>query len=165
MSVFVDALLYGWNKNADYAARLVADLSPQQMTHIVPDTLEPANHPAWILSHLNAYIPIVVALVSDRNFDDPREHKYGMLSRPEPSLDAYPAKDELVREFVDGHRQVDSLLRAAPADLIDRDVTLPRWQPTMPKVGIVLSYLMLAHESLHLGQLSAWRRLQKLPHV
>jgi hypothetical protein len=46
-----------------------------------------------------------------------------------------------------------------------RAMPLERWKATFPKVGSILGYLMLVHESTHLGQISMWRRVQGLPAV
>ena len=166
MSAAIAGLLYGWNKNIEYLPKLVGDLSEAQMwAAIEPAGGEPANHPAWILSHLNTYLPIIAALVEDREFADPREAPFGMLSRPESRSGLYPPRDELVATYVAGHQQVDRLLRNADPSILERPMRLPRWAPLMPQVGMALSYLMLYHEGLHLGQLSAWRRVQGLPRV
>ena len=56
MSVMIDALLLGWDRNLDYAKRLLADVPEDRMAH------QPAvhmNHPAWIFSHVNLYHPVM----------------------------------------------------------------------------------------------------------
>ncbi len=161
-STTVDALLYGWSKNLDYGQRLVGDLSSEQMVSMpVPG----ANHAAWILSHLNLYYPVLVNLLRREAFDDPKQHKFGMLSRPEARPEEYPPRQSLVSAFVDGHNAVEAALRAADESIFEAPQPLERWKPNMPKVGITLHYLMLVHENVHLGQLSAWRRMLGHPPV
>lgn len=88
-----------------------------------------------------------------------------MLSKPEVSRDVYPSKQELLDVFLEGHDQVATLLTGADDSVLANAVQLPRWQEIMPTAAIALPYLMFNHENLHLGQLSAWRRVQGLPSV
>ena len=165
MSV-VQGLIFCWQKNVQYAPKLVDDLSEQQMAlQIAPEGKTGANHPAWILSHLNAYLPIMQALINGETFEDPKQHPFGMLSKPEADRSIYADKDELINCFVEGHDAVTQLLTDASDSILQQDVMLPRWQAVMPTVAHALPYLMLNHENQHLGQLSAWRRIQGLPSV
>ena len=166
MSAIIDGLLYCWNKNLEYGPNLVKDLSDEQMSmQPAPEGSAPANHPAWVFSHLNVYIPLVGCLITGEEFPDPKDHQFGMTSKPESDTSIYASKDELVSEFVSGHEKVAELLGNADDSIFDRDVQLERWRGRMPKVGTALPYLMVLHENVHLGQLSAWRRIQGMPSV
>jgi hypothetical protein len=123
------------------------------------------NHPAWVLSHLNAYHPVIVALLQGKTFDDPKEHPFGMKSKPVVDAGAYPAKQALVEAFVRGHEAVVAALQEADPAVLDGEVMLERWRKYFPSVGVVLGYLTLLHEATHLGQLSAWRRVQGMASV
>ncbi len=165
-SSIIEGLLFAWKKNQDYAPKLVADLSAEQMvTQPAADPEAPANHPAWVLSHLNVYLPIIRSIIKGESFEDPRPHKFGMLSRPVAEVSQYASKEELVHEFVQGHDQVSELLGNSDISVFEQAVSLPRWKEVMPTAGIALPYLMLNHENGHLGQLSAWRRIQGMPGV
>lgn len=165
-SSVINGFLFAWKKNQDYAPKLVADLSEEQMVAqpaANPDA--PANHPAWVLSHLNAYHPIICAIIKHETFDDPKDHPFGMLSKPESSRDTYQSKQELLDTFLAGHEQVARLLGESDNSVFDQKIQLPRWSEIMPTAAIALPYLMFNHENLHLGQVSAWRRIQGLPSV
>lgn len=165
MSIAIEGLIYGFRKNMDYAAKLVADLSDEQMVDQPVGSAAIANHPAWVLSHLNIYLPIMVALIEGKTFADPKTHEFGMQSRPELDRQRYAGKQTLLDEFLTAHEQVITSLRREGAAALERETTLERWKPIMPQVGMVLPYLMLVHENTHLGQLSAWRRIIGLPAV
>lgn len=165
MSVAIEGLIFGWKKNSAYAPSLVADLTEDQMVSQPGQGDAPSNHPAWVLSHLNAYLPVIESLILGKEFQDPKEHPFGMMSKPESDRSIYQSKDELVTEFVEGHDRMVELLSSAEENVLSQPVVLPRWKDVMPKVGIALPYLMLNHENIHLGQLSAWRRIQGLPAV
>ncbi len=162
MSNAIEGLLFSWEKNLGYGQRLVADLTDGQMG------VQPGpgmNHPAWVLSHLNAYHPVIEHVIKGELFDDPVGHRFGMKSKPEADRSVYASKDELVADFVAGHKRIEEALRAADDSLWAQEVVLERWQQFMPTAGIALPYLMLVHENTHFGQLSAWRRVQGLASV
>ncbi len=138
-------------KNADYGVRLVSDLNNEQMTlQPAPAGQAAANHPAWVLSHLNVYVPIIASLIEGKAFEDPKEHQFGMQSKPESDVSLYASRDELVEAFVSGHDRVTKLLENSGDDCFEQTMILERWQPVMPTVGIALPYLMLLHENCHL---------------
>ncbi|MEZ6189896.1 MAG: DinB family protein [Phycisphaerales bacterium] len=162
MSTAIDGLLFAWKKNLEYGQKLVADLSDEQMAkQPAPGT----NHPAWVLSHLNAYLPVIEYVIKGESFDDPKDHPFGMQSKPVADRSVYASKDELVAAFVTGHERVEKALREAGDAVWAKPVSLPRWQKPMPTAAIALPYLMLVHENTHFGQVSAWRRVQGLPSV
>ncbi len=163
---FADGLLYCWDKNTQYGPKLVADLTADQMVaQPAPADKSPANHPAWVFSHLNVYLPVMQALIKGENFTDPKEHAFGMLSKPELDAGIYPDKDELIATFVRGHAEVAELLGNASNAVFDQPVHLERWAAVFQTVGVALPYLMLNHENQHFGQISAWRRIQGMPSV
>ncbi len=168
IELFVDSLLRGWDRNLAYAQKLVGDLSDEQM--IAMPTLAGGdaigcNHPAWLFSHMNVYHPVIVSMVKGEPFDDPKDAPFGMLTKPEPDASLYPTRDALIGAFESGHAAVAEALQAADGAALDAPMPLPRWQGPFPKVGSMLGYIMLVHESTHLGQISAWRRVQGLPSV
>jgi len=166
MSNAIEGLLFSWNKNLGYGQKLVADLSDEQMgVQPGPQPGPGMNHPAWVLSHLNAYLPVIEAVIKGVMFEDPVGHKFGMKSKPEADRSIYASKDGLVADFITGHERVEQALRAASDSLWDQPLELERWLKFMPTAGIALPYLMLVHENTHFGQLSAWRRVQGLSSV
>ncbi len=165
-SLVIDGYLFAWQKNMDYAPKLVADLADKQMTaQPATDPALPSNHPAWVFSHLNVYLPIIASIIRGELFEDPKHHQFGMTSRPESDASLYASKEELLGEFLEGHKRVAELLGNADDTIFAKDIQLPRWREVMPTAGIAMPYLMLNHENGHLGQVSAWRRIQGLPSV
>jgi hypothetical protein len=165
MSIAIEGLIYGYKKNMDYAAKLVADLDEEQMVMQPPGSVAVANHPAWVLSHLNIYLPVMTALIEGRTFADPKSHEFGMQSKPVLDRSRYASKEQLIGEYLAGHEEVIAKLRHEGIAALERETTLERWKPIMPQVGLALPYLMLVHENTHLGQVSAWRRILGLPAV
>jgi hypothetical protein len=160
----VASIIYGWDNQLNYATALLADLSDEQMI------LRPGgvmNHPAWVLGHISMYHPIVVDLLAGRTFADAKDDVvYGFAGQgPVDDLSVYGTKASIVKRYVDGHEQVaQALLAAQPSDF-QRKPSLERWAKIYPTVEFMLPDLLLHHESLHIGQLSIWRRAAGLPGV
>lgn len=165
MSV-LDGFVFCAQKNLDYGQKLVADLTAEQMIQQpAADPAAPANHPAWVLSHLNAYLPIMLSALNGELFEDPKTHPFGMQSQPVDDASVYQSKDELIAEFTRGHEAVISKLQSSAVDVLQQPIELARWQSVLPTVGVCLPYLLCNHENIHLGQISAWRRIQGLASV
>ena len=166
MSAIIDGLVNGFQKNKAYGERLLSDVSDEQMTlQPAGDRELPLNHPAWALSHMNLYLPVIQAVIKGETFEDPKGHRFGMESQPENDASLYPSRDELLNQWTEGHDTVCDLLSNGTNAIFERPVVLERWAAIMPNAGICLPYLMLNHENTHLGQISAWRRVLGMPRV
>ncbi len=160
----VESIVFAWDNQLNYALALLEDLSDQQMV------LRPEgkmNHPAWILGHVSIYHPIVVDLLAGRSFVDAKDDRlYGFAGQgPVDDLGVYGTKQSIVQRFADGHEQVAQALLAAKLADFQRPPSLERWAKSYPTVEFMLPDLLLHHESLHIGQLSIWRRAAGLPGV
>ena len=160
------AILYNWNFNLNYGLDLVADLSEAQM---VEQPYAGMNHPAWILAHLCHYHPLILAIVKNTPCPDPAEHPdapwFDEESTPISDPSRYPIKTDLVRTFTANHAAISKAFNAMPEERLGQPVVFTRWQNMFSDTATALSFIMLMHESVHLGQLSAWRRVQGLPRV
>ena len=160
--LFVDNLLTGLRANAGYAAKLAAGTdATDAVTQSVPDE----NHPAWILRHLGAYHPVIAGLLEGATPDDPKTHRFGMESKPEPDAALYGPWDTVVADYRAGTDRVAAALEAVrdgDGSALVRPMPVPRWQAKFPRVGDILGYLIIHHEAYHLGQFSAWRRVRGL---
>ncbi len=158
----VGSMIYAWDNQLAYARALVDDLTDDQMI------LRPGgamNHPAWILGHIGAYHAIVLDLLAGRPVTDAKDDPlYGFAGHgPLDELAPYGTKQAIIDRFATGHEQVvQALLAATPSDFA-RKPSLERWAKQYPTVEFMLPDLMLHHESLHIGQISIWRRAAGLP--
>jgi hypothetical protein len=160
----VASIVYAWDNQLAYAQALTDDLTDQQMI------LRPGgnmNHPAWILGHIGAYHQVVLDLLAGRPVNDPKNDPlFGFAGHgPLDDLSKYGTKQSIVDRLADGHEKVARALLAAPPEAFKCPPTLERWAKVYPTVEFMLPDLLLHHESLHLGQISIWRRAAGLPAV
>ncbi len=166
MNPLVTGLLNGFTVNHNYITALITDLDEDQMVaQPVKGLSTPMNHAAWVSSHLKTYRPIIAALAQGKTFDDPIDHPFGMKSAPQTDRSIYASKADLIAELTAGKDAIISAVTAAPDSIWAQPVTLERWRPRWTNTGMAVSFLMLNHENMHIGQLSAWRRAMGLATV
>ena len=138
---------------------LLADIAPEDMCK----QPEPGmNHPAWIIGHL--------AIASDGHSKyaggEPRlaawRERFDFGTQLTQNLDDYPAKDELVGEWHAANERLINAVSTAEPAMLEEPTQGPLGE-SLPTVGDFLVFSMTGHTSLHLGQLSAWRRADGRP--
>jgi hypothetical protein len=162
--LFKSALLITWRRDVAYALRLVGDLSDEQMiAQPVPGRV--MNHPAWTLAHLALYNDVIAKMLGRIQFEDPKEHPFGMKSSPQSDAKVYPPRAQAIEAYERSHATAERALVECDAGIFAQDVPLARWRPLHPTIADMTIMLMAKHETLHLGQLSAWRRAMGLGRV
>jgi hypothetical protein len=154
-------LLKAARVNMDYAKKLVADISDEQMA------VQPApgmNHAAWVLGHLT-WVADSMIRVFDQPYALPKQwgELFNPASKPTSDRQCYPSKAELLGAYEQAYGRLIETVRAAPLESFDREFPNPKLRPTLPTVGVAMVHILASHHGLHLGQLSAWRRAMGLP--
>jgi hypothetical protein len=146
-----------------YCRLLTADLKDEQLC-VQP--LEGINHPAWIMSHLAIATDYAARLLGEP-WACPKDwhEKFGPGSKVSPERSNYPSKAELLAVLEAGHARVTK----AAGQVSEVRLQLPQpsrvFKEELPTVGDLLTHLITSHPAIHLGQLSAWRRMMGLPRV
>jgi hypothetical protein len=149
--------------NLEYAKKLTADIAEDKMC------VQPApgvNHAAWVLGHL-AFVFDSMIRVFDQKPTMPPEwiELFNLASKPSSDRARYPSKAALLEMYETAYRRLVAAVQAAPREAFDREFPNPKLRPMLPTVGVAMVHILATHHGLHLGQLSAWRRMQGLPHV
>jgi hypothetical protein len=160
----VASIVYAWDNQLSYAKALVADLTDEQFV------LRPGgkmNHPAWMLGHLAQYHKVTIQLLNREPVDDPKNDPlFGFAGHgPVDDIKPYGSKEKIVSWYSDGHEQVALALLAAKPEAFKQLPSLERWAKQYPTVEFLLPDLLIHHESLHIGQISIWRRAAGLPGI
>lgn len=119
------------------------------------------NHPAWTLSHLNAYAGVLLSMLDDpsvpASMADAEMERYGYGSTPVVDLAAYATKQELLERFRERNARVAAVVAERHADYFPRP-SPEKFHPHAPTIGHIAITLLVAHPPHHLGQLKQWRR-------
>ena len=158
------AIVAQWQELREVAEQLVADLTDEQMVS-QPVAGVTMNHPAWVLSHLSAYAPVLVGMLRGEPVEDPISHKYGRGSQPLRDASEYLPKNELISSFAAAYDDAAIAFADATTDRLSQPTPIERWLPRFPTIAFLPGQFLVKHNAYHLGQLSAWRRASGLPPI
>jgi hypothetical protein len=151
-------LLHTWNLNLGYAKRLVADIPEDQMA------LQPAdhmNHAAWVLGHLACTADMLGAMIGVKSVCPPDwTALFDWNSNPSSEASRYPSKATLLKALEDAHAGIATALPGVPESRWTETTPIEAVRGFLPTLGDCFVFVIAAHENMHLGQLSAWRRVQ-----
>lgn len=159
----ISHLLHTYSRNISYIRRLVTDVPEDKMA------FQPApgmNHPAWVLGHLVVVGDMVAELLGKgRSAPGTWEALFGNSSKPTGDASAYPPKAELVEAVEKNSARISEGLAAASPEIFAQPLPQEEYRKHFPTIGDAVFYLLTFHDAVHLGQLSAWRRVQGMPSV
>lgn len=155
-----------------YAERLLAGVDAKAFARFatVGGKVVPSNHPAWALGHLALY-PERVMQHLGRDPGAARVpagyealFKNGVECRDDPEGTIYPPMAEIVNLFMASYATaLAALAEAEDSTLAGPNPTEGRMRELFPTLGSMLLFYMSGHPQIHLGQISAWRRMMGLP--
>jgi hypothetical protein len=152
--------------NFQWAHKLVEDLDDDQMTFTPHKGFE--NHPAFTLGHLVTGSALMAEDLGGireipRGWDKlflrkgPGDPRLPTLERQ-----TFPKKNLLLEELERQHEIVKRLLLTSDENKLN-EKTQWRFDRYFPTLLDLTVFMCINHESMHLGQLSAWRRAMNLP--
>jgi len=162
----LDPVLHQYAWNLAYAEALTDDVPTELWARSGGPGLE--NHPAWTLGHLVTGSALVadglgVQIELADGWTDlflrrgPSDER-----RPDPDEQRYPPKDAVLLELTRLHDLVSAALRAADIESLGGEEQW-RFDGYLPTRLDSLLFMLVAHETVHLGQLGCWRRRFELP--
>lgn len=152
-----------------YAERLLKDVTTENFGRFAAPGGVPvdSNHPAFVLGHLALYAPRILRDLGapvpavPAGFDAVFSKDAKCVDDPAASI--YPTMDAVKAVFFDGYRAASAALRAASDDTFQQPNPNPgRLAELFPSLGSMHAFYCGGHMMMHLGQLSAWRRMAGL---
>jgi hypothetical protein len=126
------------------------------------------NHPVWILGHLSVYpdkgvLPMLGREDLVRPFDD-YEAMFSAKGecQDDPEQTIYPPLEEVQERYFDRTRAALVALREASDETLAKPAAESPFGDSITHTGGLINFLLIAHTSMHYGQISAWRRLMGL---
>jgi hypothetical protein len=144
-----------------FGQRLLSEIPDERMTE---QPLPGVNHPAWILGHLALTADGVGEILGGkRTLPAEWSTLFGQGSQPSSVRSGYPSKSELLRAFEECHHRLREQAAAAGPEVLAQPPTNPRAREVFPTLKELATFILTGHVGVHLGQLSAWRRMIGLP--
>lgn len=170
----IDSVLAASARTFDYGIRLLAGIPPHRFARLASPggvTIQ-SNHPAFVYGHLTLYPAIVLRSCglddspAARDAPPPADFER-LFGRRVPCLDdpagtIYPPMDAIVSAYQRAWRAGLDALRAIPDDAWTQPNRDPDRKATFTTAGFAAVFLLCNHSAVHLGQVSAWRRMEGL---
>jgi hypothetical protein len=128
-----------------------------------------SNHPAFVYGHLSLYgSRIIEQLGGDASAVTPTARFQELFSKDakcqdDPSGTIYPPQDEVTEAFFKAYETCLEVLRNAPDEAFQKPNPISgRMTELFPTLGSMHAFYVGGHMMLHIGQISAWRRMQLL---
>jgi hypothetical protein len=163
-NVIADSLELGLG----YSERLLTGVAADKFGRLANTGRSPiqSNHAAFIYGHLSLYGTQIITHLGADDLDLQTPARFeSVFSRAatcqdDPDGNIYPSKDEVAEFFYDGYRAATVALRAADDQVLQQpNPTGGRMTELFPTVGSMLAFYAGGHLMMHLGQMSAWRRM------
>lgn len=154
-----------------YARRMLAGVTPDQFARFARpgNHVVESNHPAFVYGHLSLYASrIIEQLGSDASSVIPSPRFQAAFSKDaqcvdDPTDSVYPVMDEVTTAFFKGYEACLEVLRNAPDEAFQQpNPAGGRMTEMFPTLGSMQAFYVGGHIMMHLGQVSAWRRMQGL---
>ena len=125
-----------------------------------------SNHAAFIYGHLALYAPIILEQQGRDDLSvkipDGFERVFSKDAQcvDDPDGSIYPVMEEVLKAFDSGYRQVITAIRESSDETMQMPNPIPgRMSELFPTIGSLHGFYVGGHMMIHMGQLSAWRRM------
>lgn len=154
-----------------YARRMLTDVTPETFARFgAPGgQVVESNHAAFCYGHLSLYACRVIReLGGDEKAVTPPEvyfekFKDGVKCIDDADSTYYPPMEEITASFFKYYETVLEALRAAPDEAFQKENPHGgRLTELFPSIGSMHAFYCGGHIMMHLGQVSAWRRMHGL---
>lgn len=145
-----------------YADKLVQTIPAEKFSHMPRADL---NSPGFCIGHLALYASAVAGMLGNKDLGDPPVGYQDLFKHGSPCVDRpglYPPKDALIAEFTKGWSKVADILLGVDEAVFAQTNPMTQMADKLPTVGAMVAFMSLAHNQMHLGQISAWRRVMDL---
>lgn len=165
MAMIAQSILPAARLTRGYAEKLLEGVSAERFAR-TPQGVR-TNHPAWVYGHLSMYPDMMLGVIGRPDLAKPRlewEPLFGHSSemRDDPGGTIYPPMREVTSRYFE---RTDALLRALAEtgdDALRAPSTFTPLVDRLPTAGALVDFMLGAHSMMHLGQVSAWRRMMGL---
>ena len=134
-------------------------------THFYSSLPGGGNSPGWILGHIMVVHRFGCVLLGGPPLDPGELAMFGPGSSPQLDPSDCPSKTTLLADEEAAAAALIAAVNSAPMDVLNAPQQSPFLQQEFPRVRDLLSHILASHLSMHVGQLSAWRRANGMPSI
>ena len=153
-----------------YAERLLKGIPAEKYASFarVQDTIIESNHPAFIYGHLGLYASRIIAeLGCDASAYTPSADYMKIFSKDavcvdDPDNSIYPAMDEVNTHLFTNYEAAITALEQAEDEVFQQQNPNEAMREKFATIGAMHGFYVGGHFMMHMGQMSAWRRMAGL---
>ncbi|MAT80394.1 MAG: hypothetical protein CMJ29_03550 [Phycisphaerae bacterium] len=139
------------------AKPLVSDIDAQRFSDSCDTTI---NHPAFVLGHCAYYVGYCMQMLgSDIELPDSHTDLYQHGAECMHMHDGYDDKESAIAHFMERLETAASFVEGLDDSVFARSTEGTFFEDRMPNMATVANFMMVAHVTFHLGQVSGWRRV------
>ncbi len=147
---------------------LAKDIKPETFARVPMQDGKPVNmnHPAFNYGHLALYPARMLSLLGKDTAEAAVPEgwealfKAGAECKDDPQGTIYPKMDAIIAAYNRGYNTVLNALASVDDEVMLRQNPIEgRLREMCPTVGAAVAFMAMSHPMMHLGQVSAWRRL------
>ncbi len=161
-TITADTIVQGARVTTMYAEKCLEGIDPKAAA-VRPKGIN-TNHPAWILGHLAVYPEFILKLIGREDIainaeDYDKLFGYKSELQDDPDFKHYPAFAEITKRFFDRMNVVIDAVAEADESTFAKPMPKGEGPDMFSSVGATTNFLLGSHCMMHLGQLSAYRRI------
>ncbi|MFZ9689707.1 MAG: DinB family protein [Phycisphaerales bacterium] len=162
MGLFASCIAHDCLATVGYADKLCQGIPAESFARM---PFKDMNSAAFNIGHLSIYPARMAGLIGHAGAIANPAGWEDLFKAGAPCVDAgtYPSKDALMAHYMAGHQKIAELL----TELDDGVLAGPSpaegvFKERFPVLGQAVLFLCNNHQMMHLGQISAWRRVMGL---
>lgn len=168
MGQIADTIVPNLRTSINLGGLLLKDVKPEIFARMPVQDGKPVhmNHAAFNYGHLALYPARMMTMMGKDNAEAavPAEweplFKAGAECKDDPQGTIYPTMDAIVAAYNRGYNTLLNALGSVGDDVLLRQNPMEgRFREMCPTVGAAVAFLTMSHPMMHLGQVSAWRRM------
>ena len=126
---------------------------------------EAGNSPGWIVGHLVVVNQLGMQMLGGEGPSKQDLLMFGPGSSGKPEPDIRPSKDELLAREETTATELRAAIQNAGNEVLLAPQPSQVLKERFPLVKDMLGHMLVSHLSLHVGQLSTWRRAKGFPSI
>jgi hypothetical protein len=153
-------VLHSFAYALDYLREQVADVADNDM---VAQPSGIANHPAWVIGHLTFTCQMLGGAIGVSEWlPSDFAKRYGTGSVPVADVNVYEPKDRALAMLRDAQNRIVTAVNQLRDEQLDQPFPDESLRDVFPTIRHALVQILVGHTSMHVGQLTVWRRAMGL---
>lgn len=168
MGQIADSIVPNLRTSIMLGGLLLKDIKPEIFARVPVQDGKPVhmNHAAFNYGHLAIYPARIMKLLGKDSAEAAAPEgwedlfKAGVECKDDPQGTIYPKMDAIMAAYNRGYNTVLNALGSVSDEaLMQQNPIEGRLREMCPTVGAAVAFMTMSHPMMHLGQVSAWRRM------